>query len=85
MWLQDASLWNAVANTNELPHVTRHLLCEQLDDSLWAWAGSQGEFHSRGYVSGFPSENGFSPQKRLLIRKIIIASTFQVPDTVQRD
>lgn len=29
-WLQDASLWSAVvANTNELPHVTRRLLCGQ--------------------------------------------------------
>lgn len=45
-WLQDASLWNVVANTNELPHVTRHPLCGQLDDSLWDWAGSQGEFHA---------------------------------------
>lgn len=56
-WLQDASLWNAVvANTNELPHVTRHLLCGQLDDSPWDWAGSQGAFHSHSYVSDFPSE-----------------------------
>lgn len=55
-WLQDASLWNAVANTNELPHITKHLLCGQLDDSPWNWAGSQGEFHSHSYVSGFPSE-----------------------------
>lgn len=60
-WLQDASLWNAVANTSELPHVTRHLLCGQLDDALWDRAASQGEFHSCIYVSGFPSEKGFFP------------------------
>lgn len=46
MWLQDASLWNAVANTNELPHVTRHLLCGQ----SWDWAGSPGEFQSHSNV-----------------------------------
>lgn len=33
-WLQDAFLWNAVANIKELPHVTKHLLYAQLDDSL---------------------------------------------------
>ena len=60
-WLQEASLWNVVANTNELPYVTRHLLCGQSDDSLWDWADSQGEFYSRSYVSGFPSEEGSSP------------------------
>lgn len=60
-WLQDASLWNAVANTNELPHITRHPLCGQLDDSPWDWAGSRGEFYSRSYIPGFPSEKGFSP------------------------
>ena len=60
-WLQEASLWNVVANTNELPYVTRHPLCGQSDDSLWDWADSQGEFYSRSYVSGFPSEGGSSP------------------------
>lgn len=64
-WLQDASLWNVVANTNELPHVTRRLLCEQLDDSRWDWAGSQGEIHSHSYASGFPLEKAFSPLKTL--------------------
>lgn len=49
-WLRDASLWNAVANTNELPHVTRHLLCGQLGDGPWDWVGSLGEFQSHSYV-----------------------------------
>lgn len=43
-WLQDASLWNVVANTNGLPHVARHPLCGQLDDSLWDWEALEGNF-----------------------------------------
>lgn len=82
-WLQDASLWNAVANTNELPHVTRHLLCEQLDDS------GTGRALKRKFIATVMLQASLRRRpflhKRLLIRKIIIASTFQVPDTVQKD
>lgn len=61
-WLQDASLWNAVAQTNELPPVTRHLLCGQSGGAPWDRAGSPRGFRRRSYVSAFPSQKGFSPQ-----------------------
>lgn len=57
-WLQDASLWNAVANTNELPHITRHILCGQMTHCGTGRA-FKGNFIC-SYVSGIPSEKDFS-------------------------
>lgn len=45
-WLQEASLWNVVANTNQASLRHEHPLCGQSDDLLWDWADSRGEFYS---------------------------------------